>query len=136
MVNRVLVVACSFALAGCGAVAPSTGEPVFALVVTNGRADEAVLVVEQTGGELLRIPYQACSAHSEPLAKPWHLEVDAIVAVSSEDLSVIDGAPFTVVRVDLLPDGIVRIGEPEPAAVMPDAPIRFVCDGGNVEGET
>jgi len=43
-------------------------------------------------------------------------------------LSLIEGAPFTVVRVDLLPDGNIRVGEREPAAIMP-APIRFLCDG-------
>jgi len=46
-------------------------------------------------------------------------------------LSLSEGAPFTVVRVDLLPDGNIHFGEREPAAIMP-APIRFLSDGGIV----
>ena len=112
---------------GCGLVPIGDDGSVVALVVANRRVDEVVLTVEQPNGETARFPYQPCSSHSEPLDGPWQLEVGAIVALTSDDVEPIPGAPFTVVQVDLLPDGEIRISDPIASRTMPDVPIAFAC---------
>ena len=75
----------------------------------------------------MEIPYQPCSAHSEPVSATWHVEVDNETVLESRDVQPLAGAPVTVVTLTILPDGTAEVAEPIRAERPPDVPIRIVC---------
>ena len=113
-------------MSGCG-LAPISNQPEVYLVVVNGGPSAVMLVVEQPGGGVTRLPYQPCSAHSEPVLAGWHLEIDNEIIVGPGDGQPIPGAPVTVVTLTVLPDGGVEVTDPVWADRPPDVPIRFDC---------
>ena len=120
------LVAATVLVSGCG-LAPISAQPEVRLVVVNGGPSEATLVVEQSDGEVIRFPYQPCSAHSELVSTAWHVEVDNEIVLESVDVQPLPDAPVTVVTLTILPDGTVQVAEPIRAERPPDVPIRFDC---------
>jgi len=113
-------------MSGCG-LAPISNQPEVYLVVVNGGPSAVTLVMDQPGGGVIRLPYEPCSAHSEPVPAAWHIEFDNEIAVAPGDGQPIPGAPVTVVTLTILPDGMVEVTEPIRAERPPDVPIRIDC---------